>query len=203
MKRTLAVISAGLGSPSSTRLLADRLVVAAEHALGELGSEVDTTVVELREHAHDLVNHLVTGYPSTELEPVLDLVARADGLIVVTPIYAGSFSGLFKLFVDVLGDDVLTGKPVLIAATGGTARHSLVLEHAVRPVFTYLRAVVVPASVFAAPEDWGGAAAPDLLAQRVTRAAGQLVAEMDRHGAVTVHDPFADLTPFDKLLDAG
>jgi FMN reductase len=111
---------------------------------------------------------------------VLDLLVRADGLIAVTPTYAGSFSGLFKSFVDVLDDEARVDKPVLVGATGGTARHSLVLEHAIRPLFTYLRAVVVPTSVFAAPEDWAGASAPDLLAGRIARAAGQLAAEIDR-----------------------
>lgn len=82
-------------------------------------------------------------------------MTAADGLIVVTPVFAASYSGLFKSFFDVIDPDALSGKPVLIAATGGTARHSLVLEHAVRPLFAYLRAVVVPTAVFAASEDWG------------------------------------------------
>jgi FMN reductase len=203
MRRSLVVVSAGLGVPSSTRLLADRLAESTERVLGRLGSDVDTTVVELREHAHDLVNHQISGYPSTELKPVLDLVVRADGLIAVTPTYAGSFSGLFKSFVDVLDDDALADKPVLVGATGGTARHSLVLEHAIRPLFTYLRAVVVPTSVFAAPEDWAGAAAPDLLAGRIARAADQLATEIGRRDPPAVRDPFADPTPFDRLLDTG
>jgi FMN reductase len=158
----------------STRLLADRLAEFTERALGQLGSDVDTTVVELRGHAHDVVNHTDQWVP--ELKPVLDLLVRADGLIAVAPTYAGSFSGLFKSFVDVLDDEALVDKPVLVGATGGTARHSLVLEHAIRPLFTYLRAVGVPTSVFAAPEDWAGASAPDLLAGRIARAAGQLAA---------------------------
>lgn len=203
MRRTLAVVSAGLGLPSSTRLLADRLAEATERALGQLEADVATTVVELRDHGHDLVNHQIHGYPSAELKAVLDLVARADGLIAVTPTYAGSFSGLFKSFVDVLDEEALVDKPVLVGATGGTARHSLVLEHAMRPVFIYLRAVVVPTSVFAAPEDWAGAAAPDLLAGRIARAAGQLAAEIDRRDPPAVRDPFADPPPFDRLLDTG
>ena len=197
MTRTLAVVSAGIGRPSSTRLLADRLALATTAALG---SDVDTQVVELREHGHDLVNHLVSGYPAAELELVLDLVARAAGLIAVTPTYAASFSGLFKTFVDVLDDEALVDKPVLLGATGGTGRHSLVLENAMRPLFTYLRAVVVPTSVFAAPEDWAGAAAPDLLAHRVERAAGQLAREISLRDAPVVPDPF-DPPPLDRLLE--
>ena len=204
MKRTIAVVSAGLGRPSSTRLLADRLDAATERELRELGEEVEVRVVEVRDHAHDLVNSLVTGYPAEELERALNVVTAADGLIAVTPTFTASYSGLFKTFFDVLGmldDNALADKPVLIGATGGTARHSLVLEHAMRPLFTYLRAVVVPTSVFAASEDWGGAAAPDLLAHRVDRAAAQLAQEIHRRPAPAAGDPFAP-TPFEDLLHA-
>lgn len=205
MKRTIAVVSAGLGRPSSSRLLADRLAAAAERELRELGEEVEVRVVEVRDHAHDLVNSLVSGYPAEDLERALDVVAAADGLIAVTPTFAASYSGLFKTFFDVLGmldDNALADKPVLIGATGGTARHSMVLEHAMRPLLTYLRAVVVPTSVFAASEDWGGAAAPDLLAHRVDRAAAQLAREIHRRPAPAAGDPFAP-TPFEDLLHAG
>ena len=85
----------------------------------------------------------------------MDAVAAADGLIVVSPIFSASYSGLFKSFFDVLDPAALDGKPVLIAATGGTERHSLVLDHALRPLFSYLHAVVVPTGVFAATSDWG------------------------------------------------
>ena len=110
--------------------------------------------MELRAHAHDIVNHLLTGFPPGPLKPSIDAVVDADGLIAVTPIFSASYSGLFKSFVDVLDDGALAGKPVLIGATGGTARHSLALEHAMRPLFAYQRAVVLPTSVYAAPEDW-------------------------------------------------
>ncbi len=84
-------------------------------------------------------------------------MTSADAVIAVTPVFSASYSGLFKSFFDVLDEDALDGKPVLIGATGGTARHSLVLEHALRPLFAYLRATVVPTAVFAATEDFGGA----------------------------------------------
>ena len=140
MKR-IAVVTAGLGQPSSSRLLADRLSAAS-------GLPADT--FELRDTAHDVVNHLLTGFPSSKLQAVLDNVADADGLIAVTATFNASYSGLFKSFFDVLEKDALAGKPVLIAATAGTKRHSLVLEFAMRPLFAYLRADVVPTAVFAA-----------------------------------------------------
>ncbi|GHH52623.1 FMN reductase [Streptomyces candidus] len=174
----LIVVSAGLSTPSSTRLLADRLAEAARDELTARGRTPSTEVVELRELAGDIANHLVTGFPPPRLGAAIDAVTEADGLIVVTPVFAASYSGLFKSFFDVIDPDALSGKPVLIAATGGTARHSLALEHAVRPLFAHLRAVVVPTAVFAASEDWGsgGDAYTDGLPGRVRRAGAELAA---------------------------
>jgi len=201
--RKLGVISAGLRQPSSTRLLADRLAEAAVKALGKQGVEASTTVVELRDHAHDLTNNLLTGFPSATLRGVIDTVLEADGLIVVSPIFNASYSGLFKTFFDVLDADSLAGKPVLIAATGGTARHSLALEHALRPMFAYLRSVVVPTAVFAATEDWGAAGSGGAaLRDRIERAAGELAALIGDRRSAGRRDPFDDPTPFDELLAA-
>jgi len=150
------VVSAGLSQPSSTRLLADRLSAAAVDSAVSLGVRLDVRVLELRDLAHDITNHMLTGFPPAALRDALDAVAGADALIAVTPVFNASYSGLFKSFFDVVDKDALADKPVLIAATGGTARHSLVLEHALRPMFSYLHAVTMPTSVFAASEDWGG-----------------------------------------------
>ena len=196
MKRTVAVVSAGLGRPSSTRLLADRLAAATERELGE----ADVGVIEVREHAHALVDNLASGFPAPALRDALDAVIGADGLIAVTPTFAASYSGLFKAFFDVLDPDALVDVPVLLGATGGTARHSLALEHALRPLFAYLRAVVVPTAVFAASEDWAGGGAQDALASRIDRAARQLAALVDAREPVAELDPFEQPTPFSQLL---
>jgi FMN reductase len=183
----LAVISAGLSQPSSTRLLADRLATATQAELGDAQVEV----IELRDLAVDIANNLVTGYPSPALRAAVDTVTGADGLIAVSPIFTASYSGLFKSFFDVIEDTALVGKPVLIAATGGTARHSLALEHALRPMFVYLRTIVAPTSVYAATDDWGGGG--DLLG-RVGRAAGELAALMSHRPVVAAPAvlPFAE-----------
>ena len=200
--RSLVVVSAGLSQPSSTRLLADRLAAAADRHLRDAGIEPQIQVVELREHAQDLTNHLLTGFPSPDLQAVIDAVLRSDGLIAVTPIFSASYSGLFKVFFDVVERDAFGGKPVLIAATGGTARHSLALEHAVRPLFAYLNAAVVPTAVYAATEDWGGGgvAADGSLVARIDRAAQELSAAMVARVAPARVDPYADPVPFDQLL---
>ncbi|MEU2423003.1 FMN reductase [Streptomyces sp. NPDC007851] len=168
----LVVVSAGLSVPSSTRLLADRLAAAVGRTPAGAGAEVE--VVELRDLAVEIAHNFTNGFPGRKLAAALDAVTRADGVIAVTPVFTASYSGLFKSFFDVLDKEALVGKPVLIAATGGTARHSLVLEHALRPLFAYLRAVVVPTGVYAASEDWGAEGLED----RVERAAGELAALM-------------------------
>jgi FMN reductase len=198
----LAVVSAGLSLPSSTRLLADRLAQAVRQ---HIDGEVDVRVVELRELAGDIANQLVTGFPSPALRSALATVAQADGLIAVTPIFAASYSGLFKSFFDVVDDGALRGKPVLIAATGGTARHSLALEHALRPLFSYLRALVVPTAVYAASEDWGaGQDASGDLAERIARAAGELAELMSGRPAATAQpaNPADEVIPFEQQLAA-
>jgi FMN reductase len=201
--RTLAVVSGGLSNPSSTRLLADRLTAATVAALQQRGDDATVEVVELRAHARDLADNLVTGFPNQALKTAVDTVTGADGLIAVTPIFSASYSGLFKTFFDVLDKDALIGKPVLLGATAGTARHSLALEHAVRPLFSYLRAVTVPTGVFAASEDWAGAGGVDrALAGRIDRAAGELADLVTgRPAAARPVDPFADpTTSFEDLL---
>ncbi|MGW7101642.1 CE1759 family FMN reductase [Streptomyces sp. NPDC054838] len=211
----LVVVSAGLSSPSSTRLLADRLAAAT---LGHVDAEPE--VIELRDLATEIAQHFVTGFPPARLAAALDSVAAADGLIAVTPVFAASYSGLFKSFFDVIDNDALTGKPVLLGATGGTARHSLVTEHALRPLFSYLRALVLPTAVYAASEDWG----EEGLAQRIARAGAELARFMGRAardaapdadtaaavaprsltGAITSVDPAAGFptTSFERRLAA-
>jgi FMN reductase len=192
----LAVISAGLSVPSSTRLLADRLSAAVVDAIH---GPVEVDVIELRPLAHALADNLLTGFASGELAEAIETVRRADALVVVTPVFSASYSGLFKTFFDVLEPDLLTGVPVLIGATAGSARHSLVLDHALRPLFSYLHAMVVPTGVFAASEDFGEAG----LDARIERAAGELAALLSgapRRRARTVEDEFAEPTPFEDLL---
>ncbi|MGK5681815.1 FMN reductase [Actinoplanes sp. URMC 104] len=197
-QRTLVVVTAGLSQPSSTRLLADQLAGAVLAAGAE--RDLDLRVIELRGLAHDIADHLLTGFPPAALKDALDAVAGADGLIAVTPIFTAGYSGLFKSFFDVLDKDALADKPVLIAATAGTARHSLVLEHALRPMFAYLRAVVVPTAVFAASDDWGADSSDGSLRSRITRAAKELAVEVSRREPAQVADPFALTVNFEDLL---
>lgn len=200
MTRRIVVLSAGLGSPSSSRLLGDRLGAAASKALRAEGEQVEVEVVELREQAVDLANQLVTGFPSARLAAVLDQVTSADALVAVSPVFNGSYSGLFKLFVDALPVGSLDGVPVLLGATGGSARHSLVLEHALRPLFAYLRATTTATGVFAATEDWGSPGELDARVERAGRELAVLVSGSGRARAVAV-DPY-DVSDFSARFSA-
>lgn len=195
--RHLAVVAAGLGQPSSTRLLADRLTDATVRRLAEDGITAEVTVVELRDHAHAITDNLLTGFAAPELAAAIEAVTTADGLIAVTPIFTTSYSGLFKSFVDVLDPKALTDQPVLLAATGGTPRHSLALDYAVRPLFSYLHARPLSTTVFAASEDWGSTDTE--LPARIVRAGGELATEIARSSRHT-RDPWALGESFEDLL---
>ena len=187
----IAVVTAGLSQPSSTRLLADQLAAATKAALG---GDAEVTVIELRDIAVDVTNNMLTGFPSPKLSAAIDAVTSADALIAVTPVFTASYSGLFKSFFDVLDKDSVVGKPVLIAATGGTERHSLVLDYQLRPMFAYLRAEVTPTGVYAASSDFGSPSLHD----RVRRAGAELA---DRAtGIRTTSKPADTFIPFEQLL---
>jgi FMN reductase len=196
--RTIAVVTAGLRDPSSTRLLADRLAEAARAAFTDRDDEVLVEVVDLRLLAHDLANNLLTGFPAGDLAQAVATVGGADGVIAVTPVFSASYSGLFKTFFDVLEERTLAGTPVLMAATAGTARHSLVLEHAMRPLFAYLKAIVTPTAVFAAAEDWGDVRAGSL-GQRIDRAAAEFADLVAGRPPRLSRDEY-DVVDFESLL---
>jgi FMN reductase len=202
--RSLVIVSAGLSQPSSSRLLADRLSAAVERHLGDADVDSRVEVIELRDHARDLTNNLLSGFPSPRLQAAIDTVLAADGLIAVSPIFSASYSGLFKMFFDVLDRDALAGKPTLIAATGGSTRHSLAVEHAIRPLFAYLNAAVVATGVYAAAEDWGagGVTADGSLVERIDRAARELAAAMIARPHSAPPDKFESPTPFEEAFRA-
>lgn len=190
-QRRIAVVAAGLSNPSSTRMLADRLAAATIAQLAERGIDATVDTIELRDLAHDVTNNLLTGFAPPALESAINTVVSADALIAVTPIFSTSYSGLFKSFVDVLDPDALTGMPVLIGANAGTARHSLAIDYAIRPLFAYLHAEAVPTGVFAASSDWGSSAdqvAP--LSARVERGARELAEAVARREPAGSADPF-------------
>jgi FMN reductase len=203
MKRVV-IVNAGLSEESSTARLG-RAIEAELRAT----AEVELDWVELRSLARPIADHLVTGFPNVALAKALTQVTTADAVVALTPTYQGSYSGLFKSFFDLIDAAALTDVPVLLGATGGTPRHSLVTEHALRPLFSYLHAVVVPTALFVATEDWGAPAVDSDgsggrgLTTRISRAVGQLLAMINSAAAPRplINDEFTEVVDFAQLLN--
>src|ERR1700722_19643835 len=197
----LAIVSGGLREPSSTRLLADRITAAVEAALAGRKLTATASVIELRRLGRAIMDTMLTGFANSELESAFETVADADGVIAVTPAFNASFSGLFKSFFDVLPEESLSEMPVLIAATGGTERDSLVLEHALRPMFSYLHAIVAPTGVYAPPEDFGAQHGSVGLTERISKAAADFARLLQACGPRARRDVFTEeLTDMERLL---
>ena len=168
--RSLVIINAGVSDPSSTRLLADRIAQKTIDTLREAGLAATVRSIDLGPLAADIAQGLVSGMPSEKVQAVIEQLARADAVIAATPVYKAGISGLFKSFADLIDNDLLIAMPVILAATGGSARHAMVVDDHLRPLFAFLRAMPVPTSLYAAPEDWGSTD----LGKRIARAAGEL-----------------------------
>lgn len=200
--RRIVAVNAGLGDPSSTRLLIDRAVDSVVAQSNRSGAPVDVTVIDLRDIAAEIARSMVAGFALNDVADALATVYEADGLIVATPVFNASYSGLFKSFFDLVDVDRMRYKPVLIAATGGSPRHSMVLDHALRPLFSYLRAVVMPTGVYAAAEDWAaGAADPQGITARINRATRELLAAMNISSSRQVTEDMASTSRDDAVSD--
>ncbi len=201
----IAIVSGGLGQPSATRLLAAHIATAVETALADRNLTMGTSMIELRPLGRSIVDAMLTGFPSPELESAFRAITNAQGVIAVTPAFNASFSGLFKSFFDVLPEESLAEMPVLIAATGGTERHSLVLEHAMRPMFSYLHAIVSPIGVYAATDDFGTTQEGETgLSARIDKAARDFARLVQSCGPRSQRDESAgEVSEMRRLLTAG
>lgn len=182
--KTLVIVNAGLGDPSTTRMVAGRIAGAAVTQIPAPGARPDIVTVDLRDLATDLATYMTTFIPTDALADARSTVTGADALIVATPVFQGSYAGLFKMFFDTLDMHALDGTPVTMVATAGTARHSMVLDYAVRPLLTFLHADVLPTGVFAATGEFGADSGLD---RRIDRAGRELAAQLTG-GAGTAGD---------------
>ncbi len=196
MAKRIALVSGGLRVSSSTRLLADQAAEAVRNAFADRNEQVEFVHVELRDYAHDLMDALLTGFPAGRLRDQVEAVVASDGVIAVTPTYSASYSGLFKAFFDIVEEGQLAGVPLLMAATGGSERHSLMLEFAMRPLFAYLGAETVRTGVFAATSDFGESG----LDRRLARAASELVDAVIGSGSRNRVDEFEQVTSLEEML---
>lgn len=170
----LAVVSAGAGDPSSTRMLADRTAAAVSESARAEGTAVRTDVIELRNLAEEVMVAITSQFLGEEMQRAIAILRDADGIVVSTPVYKAAPSGLFSSFFQILDNDLLIAKPVVLAATAGTARHALVVDDQMRPFFAYLRTMTAPTSLFASTEDWNDSA----LSARIERAGRELFLQM-------------------------
>lgn len=180
----IVVVSAGVSDPSTTRLLADRAAQKTIDLLRDAGLPATVNMIELSGLAVEIAQAIVAGFPGARLQAAIELLAGADAVIASTPVYKAGISGLFKSFADVLDNDLLIAKPVMLAATAGTPRHAMVVDEQLRPLFAFLRAMPMPTSLFAAPDDWGSTT----LGNRITRAATELTLFLRSGVAASIAD---------------
>ena len=167
----LVVVSAGHAPASGTSRLGR--LIAQEVGRQREGTRVE--YIELRTIAAETVTALITGQAGTPVRQAIDRVRGAEGLVLLTPTINASFSGLLKCFLDVLPCDALRGVPTLMGATGGTRRHTLVLDQSLRPMLASLRAVVLPSALFVTADQWQGQVPGEELAERVSASCQELV----------------------------
>jgi FMN reductase len=184
----LVVVSAGTSDPSSTRLLADRTAERITAFATTRGHTVTVGAIELREISADIATALTSQLITPRLNQAITALGDADGIVAAAPVYKAGASGLFTSFFNALDNDLLIAKPVVLAATAGTARHALVVDDQMRSLFAFLRTMTVPTSLFAAPEDWSDKD----LSKRIDRAALELVLLMECDFAGKVREEFWD-----------
>src|SRR5690625_4411985 len=199
-KRNIVVLTARLSQPSSSRILADARAISTTVALDLDSVTAQTSTIEIREQAHAVNDMHLTRFASAELRDVIDQVKSADGIIAVTPIFTAGPSGLFKSFIDLFTSNDFDGKPVLLGATGGTARHTMVVESAIRPLFTYLRADLATTAVFAATDDWSGVDEANPLPNRLKRAGSEFARIVGNYVNPGAFDEFDAAPSFIDLL---
>lgn len=156
-----------MSSLSSVRPLKLVAVSGAPNTPSKTESLLDAILVQLKQHIQfeveyvklSQIGHLLNGAASRDLlaievQQALTQIETADALIVASPIYRASYTGLFKHLFDYIDQFALVDKPVLLAATGGSERHALTIDHQFRPLFSFFQAQTLPIGVFATDKDF-------------------------------------------------
>ncbi|RBP97318.1 oxidoreductase [Bifidobacterium aemilianum] len=151
----ICVVSAGASDPSSTGELSQAVAVQTARYLEEHGLRSETSYIRLNEMAEDIARAGIDFHFSQPLAQAMETMLSSDGLVAATPIYKASYSGLFKSFWDLVSPESLFGMPVALVATGGSLRHALVPDSAMRELFAFFRAVPVSTSVMGTKAEQG------------------------------------------------
>ncbi|MGH3504597.1 MAG: NAD(P)H-dependent oxidoreductase [Nocardioidaceae bacterium] len=147
----VVVVNGSPNQPSKTMGLVD---VVLDTLRGML--PVETSRIDVYRLGQGFTEATERDDVTPEIETTVRLAEEADLLIAATPVYRGSYPGMFKHFFDLVDQYALANKPVLLAATGGGDHHALVLEHALRPLFAFFQALTVPVAFFASAGDFDG-----------------------------------------------
>ncbi|MDR3413452.1 MAG: NAD(P)H-dependent oxidoreductase [Formivibrio sp.] len=145
----VAVLCGSLQRPSRTLVLCEALMAQ----IG-LHRTIETHVVEIAQIGRTLGTCLQYGELPAGILADLAAIINADLVIAASPVYSASYTGMFKHFVDFMGMDVLAGKPVLLAATGGSPLHALIIDQQLRPLFAMKQALTLPVGVYAIEADF-------------------------------------------------
>lgn len=151
MSRKLKVVAVAgsIQRPSRTLVLVEDLLAGIAREV-----PIEVKLIELGDIAPQLAGALHRGQVSPALEAELRAIETADALVVASPVYRGSYTGLFKHLFDLVHHEALIDVPVLLAATGGSDRHALVLDHQFRPLFSFFQAHTLPIGVYASEQDF-------------------------------------------------
>lgn len=181
MSDRIVVVSGTLSRSSKTTVLGGAIAEAVrEYRPGEI------SVIEIAQLTEEIGRSLILGAPTDTLRSALSEVENADVLVAVSPVFKGGYSGLFKHFFDLIDPYALTNRPVILGASGGSVRHSLVVDYELRPLFTYLNAAVSPVGIFATGDDFGdGGIVNRALLARIDRAAVSLAAHSSLEAVVS------------------
>ncbi len=178
----IVAVAGSWQSPSKTRALTDAVV---EAIAGQRSSDI--TKIDLAEVGTEIAALKNIKAGSSEIQSLFSSVEQSDLLIVGSPVFKASYTGLFKHFFDLLDPSALAGKPVVLTATGGSHHHALVLEHHFRPLFGFFRAQTLPTAVYAVESDFhDGVLVNESIKERIGRAAAEAVRVLD--GRVTSSD---------------
>jgi FMN reductase len=170
-KLNVVVVSGNLGFPSKTVILAEQILEAIKQQVS-----IDGEILQLAELAANIGPARNPDELGESGKRVLNRIASADILVAVTPVYKGSYTGLFKHLFDFLDPKTLSEVPVILGATGGGDKHALIVEHQLRPLFSFFGALTIPAGIYASEQNFNGARFIDpVVLQRIEAAAEQAV----------------------------
>lgn len=179
MAYSLVVVTGGATRQSVSAMLAEKMREATVRELEKYG-DVHVHTLHIGKFAYEIAEKLSGDDEDPELQKTYEKIFSADGIITVSPVFKASYSGLYKLFWDMTDENDLTDTPTFIGATGGSPRHSLMLDHTMRPLFGFMGAQVAPTGIYATPEEVTGTNQATL-ERRIARGATQFATMVRTH----------------------